>query len=271
VRSEIAHAFLDKPVTMAQRLVRGKAKIAKAGVAYEIPDPAVLPHRLASVLSVIYLIFNEGWHASSGDAPIRCELADDAMRLAALLHDLFPEEPETGGLLALIMFHMSRSAGRFDAHDGAIALEDQDRSLWDRALIAQADRILQSCLSRGRIGPYQLQAAISGVHCNAQSWSATDWPQIVALYRLLGDVTPTPVVRLNHAVAMAQAGEAQEALSLIEKLSDALDDYQPYHAARAETLALCGYRHQALDALDRTALSINVADQAFLERRKAKL
>ena len=269
---EIARAFLDRREAMAARLTRARKKIALAGIPYEIPDNTQLPERLNSVLSVIYLIFNEGYLASAGDSPIRSELTDEAIRLSRLVVRLMPEETEAAGLLALLMLHNARKPARTDTDGHIVPLEEQDRQSWDQADIAEGTAILKQALARGRVGAYQLQAAISACHCEAPSWSETDWAQILALYDLLEAVMPNPVVRLNRLLALAQLRGPEEALQGMDALAGTLEAYQPFHAARADLLARTGQTDEARKAYGAAiALSTTPAERAFLETRLARL
>jgi RNA polymerase sigma-70 factor (ECF subfamily) len=265
---EIARAFLDSEEAMAQRLVRAKHKIAKAGIPFVVPDLGALPDRLASVLGVIYLIFNEGYASSVSETAVRVSLTDEAVRLARILHALRSDEPETAGLLALMLLHDSRRDARTDAVGDLVLLEQQDRSLWRHAMIDEALPLLESALQRGRIGPYQLQAAISAVHAEAPSLAATRWHEIVALYDLLLHMQPNPVIRLNRAVAVSYARGPAEALTELAHLSGPLDGYQPLHAAFADCLARTGCREVAAThyakAIDLTS---NARERAFLIRQ----
>ena len=202
--AEIARAFLVSEATLAKRIVRAKAKIVAAGIPYRVPGPDELRPRLAEVLTVLYLVFNEGYLATGGEAAVRHDLARDAEWLAGLLVRLLPDEPEPLGLLALMRLHLARWPARLDAQGHLVLLEHQDRARWDRPAIAAAVRLIQRAAERGRPGPYQLQAAIAAVHCEAPSWEATDWPQLLGLYTLLAALDPSPVVRLNGAIALRQ-------------------------------------------------------------------
>lgn len=270
--AEIARAFLDRKEAVAARLTRAKKKIAKAKIAYEVPAAERLPQRLDSVLSVIYLIFNEGYMASAGDSPIRAELTDEAIRLARLVVELMPDAAEAAGLLALMLLHNARKPARLDAQGRIVPLEEQDRRRWDGDAIAEGTSILKAALARGQVGAFQLQAAISACHCEAQSFEETDWAQILALYDLLVAVSPTPVVRLNRLLALARLRGAEAALAEIDALDDALAGYQPYHAARAHLLAESGCGEEARRAYDRAIdLSATEAEREFLRARKAML
>ena len=269
----IARAFFTSPSTLAQRIVRAKNKIRTARIPYEIPARAELPERLAAVLKVIYLVFNEGYAASSGESLIRHELANEAIRLGRLLVELLPE-PEAMGLLALMLIQQARASARLDAAGDLIRLEDQDRRLWDKAQIAEGSALIQRALVQGGAGIYSLQAAIAAVHAEAASFAATDWREIVGLYDLLLRINPSPVVELNRAVAVAMRDGPAAGLGLIDQLLEAgqLRDYHLSHAARAELLQQLGQRDAAAAAY-RLALSLTQqnTEQRFLERRLAAL
>lgn len=269
--SEIARAFLVPETTMAQRLVRAKAKIAKAGIPYEVPAKNALAARLPPVLSTLYLIFNEGYAATGGDAPTRADLCEEAIRLGRLLLSLMPD-PETGGLLALMLLHDSRRPARHDAGGALIPLEDQDRTCWDGAKIDEGTRLLRACLSGNRPGPYQIQAAISALHAEAATFAGTDWPQIAGLYDALDRMTPSPVIALNRAVARSHFAPLEETLAHLQTLEKDLRDYQPLFATKADILRRMNDRAGA-DAAYRRAISLtgNAAERAFLERRRAAL
>ena len=255
---------------MAQRIVRAKAKIKAANIPYRVPGGAELPERVRGVLAVIYLIFNEGHRASSGDALVRDDLCSEAIRLARVLVALMPDEPEAVGLLALLLLTHSRAAARTAADGTMVALAEQDRSLWDASLIAEGHALVRACLRRNQPGPYQVQAAINAVHADAPSTTDTDWRQIVQLYDQLLALAPSPVVALNRAVAVAEVDGPEAALAAIDGLD--LDAYQPYHAVRAELFRRVGRTEAAAVAYRRAAeLSANPVEREFLERRLSAL
>ena len=266
--AEVARAFLDKPGAMAARLTRAKAKIAAAGIAYEVPEGPALEPRLASVLGVIYLIYNEGYAASAGAGQIRVDLCEEALYLARMLVALSSGVAEAEGLLALILLSHARRRAR-EVAGAYVPLADQARSLWDRAQIDEGVALLERALGRGQVGPYQLQAAISALHCAA---GETDWPQIAALYQLLAKMQPGPVVELNLEVARAHITGPEAALTALAPLAEALADYQPFHAARADLLARAGRVDAALRAYGRAhALSQVESERAFLRARQEQL
>jgi RNA polymerase sigma factor (sigma-70 family) len=264
---QIARAFLVRETTIAQRITRAKRKITEAGIPYRIPDDDELAGRLTEALAVIYLLFNEGYLATAGPPQSR-DLTDDAEWLAALLDRLMPAEPEVAGLLALVRLHRARTAARFDKRGALVLLRDQDRSLWDRAAIADAVRLLTRAARRRRPGPYQLQAAIVACHAEAERWADTDWEQIVLLYDMLVHLAPSPVTRLHRAIAVRYVQGPRAAMAELDDLAGPLDGYHLYHATRAELLRELGQPGQAR-AADRRALELttNPAEQTLLEKR----
>ncbi|WP_242342685.1 RNA polymerase sigma factor [Anaeromyxobacter terrae] len=266
---EIARAFLVPLPTLAQRLVRAKAKIKIARIPYEVPGDEVLAERLGAVMAVVYLVFNEGYSASFGDDLVRADLCAEAIRLARMLVGLLPGEREPKGLLALMLFHDARRATRTDAEGAIVLLEEQDRSRWDAAKIAEGSALLEQALRGRPTGPYAVQAAIAALHARARSARETDWPQIAALYGVLAAIHPSPVVELNRAVAVAMADGLERGLALLDTLQ--LPGYHLLPAARADLLRRLGRRAEAAAAYRQAlALVTNDAERRFLERRLAE-
>jgi RNA polymerase sigma factor (sigma-70 family) len=266
--AEIARAFLASETAVAQRIVRARRKIVAARIPYRIPEDDELEERLREVLAVLYLMFNEGYLASGGPSPARRDLAEDAAWLTALVTRLLPGEPEPLGLLALMRLHLARVEARFTEAGELILLQDQDRSRWDRAMIAEGITLIEQAAALRRPGPFQLEAAIIACHAEAESWEATDWPQIVILYDLLLKMRPSPVVRLNRAVALRQVLGLDAALAEVNALEGDLNNYHLFHAIRGELLLEMGQREQArASALQALGLTQNRAEQSLLARR----
>jgi RNA polymerase sigma-70 factor (ECF subfamily) len=267
---EIARAFLVPEPTLAQRLVRAKRKIRDAGIPYRVPPRELLPERLGGVLRVLYLVFNEGYAASSGDSVVRRELTAEAIRLARLVVSLLPDEPEATGLLALMLLHDARREARTTPEGDLVLLEDQDRGQWDAERIAEGRTLVTEALRAGRVDAYQIQAAIAALHDEAPSWEATDWQQIAALYRRLVAIDRSPVIELNLAAAVAMTDGPAIGLAMMDGLAErgSLDSYPYLHAARADLLRRLDRRSEAAVAYRRAMeLTDNRAEQAFLQRR----
>ena len=270
---EIARAFLAQPATIAQRIVRAKQKIRDARIPYQVPEPAELPQRLASVLRVVYLVFNEGYAASSGESLTRAELSAEAIRLGRQLLELLPE-PEVLGLLALMLLQESRRAARSDEHGELVLLEHQDRSRWDAGLIAEGQRLVGLALASRRFGPYSLQAALAAVHAEAPDLASTDWPRMLALYGALLQLQPSPVVELNRAVALAMHDGPEAGLAAVDAIlaRGELADYHLAHAARADFCRRLGRPAEAREAYQRAlALTRLEPERRFLEQRLREL
>jgi RNA polymerase sigma-70 factor, ECF subfamily len=269
---EVARAFLVSEPTMAQRLARARKKIRDAGIPYRVPPADLLPERLDALLAVIYLIFNEGYVVTSSDTLIRQDLCDEAIRLGRVLVALMPQSAEAHGLLALMLLHDSRREARLNAEGELVLLDEQDRTRWDQAKIREGVAILDRALTHNDPGPYQVQAAISALHAEAPTADVTDWRQIAALYDTLATMTPSMVVEVNRAVAVAMAYGASVGLQRLLDLEDQADGYYPYHAARADLLRRTHQREAAAEAYERAlALCSNSAERAYLQRRLDEL
>ena len=268
---EIARAFMVRKETLAKRIVRAKRKIVDTGIAYRVPSGAELLARLDEVLAVIYLVFNEGYVATTGTPPIRRDLARDAEWLATLLMRLMPDQPEVMGLVALISLNLARWPARLDAEGGLVLIERQDRSLWDKRAIGDAVRMIERASAIGLPGPYLIEACIAAVHCEARSWEETDWPQIVVLYSALAAIDPSPVVALNRAIAISHIDGPGPALREVEALAEALERYYLLHATRAVLLRQLGRLEEAdLEDARAIALTSNDAEKALMSRRLAQ-
>lgn len=264
--AEIARAFLVSEAAMEQRITRAKRIVGQADVRFETPSASARAERLATVSAIVYLIFNEGYAASAREVTHRQPLCAEAIRLGRLLLDLFPEEPELLGLVALMLLQHSRAAARFDAAGTIVSLEDQDRGLWDRDAMAEGSALTERAFRLRRPGPYQLQAAIAALHARARTFAETDWVQIEQLYRTLAEIQPTPVIALNHAVAVSRARDPEEALALVEPLADALANYFYYHAVRGHLLERLDRKGEARRAYEASLGMAASAAEATLIR-----
>ena len=270
--AEIAAAFLVPEATMAQRISRAKQKVAGSNVPFALPAKDEWPARLAAVLHALYLVFNEGYAATSGEALVRCDLADEAIRLARILRRMLPDDAEVAGLLALMLLTDARRSARVDAHGELVPLDEQDRELWDRAAIDEGVALVTAALQRGAVGPYQLQAAIAACHDEAASTQATDWPQILALYGLLLRMADQPIVRLNHAIAHAMVHGPRAGLALLDELDDALANHHRLHAVRGHLLERAGDREAAIASYRSAATrTTSLPEQRYLLARASRL
>ncbi len=271
---DIASAFLDDPKTMAQRISRAKSKIKNAGIPYQIPNREDLPSRLQTVLSVIYLIFNAGYSGGTKDPGLRNEMTLEAIRLGRLIKQALPEHPEAAGLLALMLLHDSRRQSRNQSDTGYVPLEFQDRAAWDQHLIEEGDFILKEALSRQSLGPFQLQAAISGVHAHAANWAETDWGQITALYHLLHQMQPTDVIKINYAIALSYRYSIEAGMEMLDSISAGKGrlSYVPYLLAKADLLERNGETEEAIPLLEMAiSLTTNPTENAFLANKIRRL
>jgi RNA polymerase sigma-70 factor (ECF subfamily) len=270
--AELARAFVVSEATLSQRIVRAKRKILEAGIPFRVPPSRLLEERLAGVLACLYLIFNEGYTATTGDDLARDDLCTEAIRLTRLVHTGFSQDAEVAGLLALMLLHHARSEARISPEGELVLLEEQDRARWNGPEIAEGEALVEAALRSGAVGPYQVQAAIAALHATAPSIDETDWPQIAALYGVLAQIAPSPVVALNHAVAIAMADGPRAGLARLAPLAEPLDAYHPYHAAKAELLRRAGDDTEALQSYARAiAIASNGRERAALERRRASL
>ena len=270
--TELARAFVISEATLSQRIVRAKRKILEAGIPFRVPPPRLLEERLAGVLACLYLIFNEGYTATAGDDLARDDLCAEAIRLTRLVHAGFSNDAEVAGLLALMLLHSARREARISPEGDLVLLEEQDRARWNRTEIAEGEALVEAALRSGAVGPYQVQAAIAALHATAPSIDETDWPQIAALYGVLSQIAPSPVVALNQAVAIAMADGPRAGLARLAPLAEPLDAYHPYHAAKAELLRRAGDETEALQSYERAiAIASNGRERAALERRRASL
>lgn len=271
---EIASAFLDKPDAMQQRITRAKKKIARAGIPYAVPDKDALPERTSTVLNVLYLIFNEGYSATSGNDLVRTDITSEAIRLSRVVGSLLPDNTEISGLLALMLLHDSRRLARVGPKGEMIPLSDQNRGRWDREKILEGVAILERVLPKKSIGPYQIQAAISAVHAQSLNWKQTDWHEISTLYEMLYAIQPSPVVRMNQAVAVSHSKSVKDALAMMAEVATdkKVDNYQPYHAAMADLLTRAGKTAAARASFMKAInLTENIQEKIFLKNAASQL